>query len=243
MIKPQDIHPNAVAGLSVVTGSSSAGLLAELAKYEYVHHSDVGYPYYYSFPNDSSSALVFTDELTEVVILGRNPENIENLNFILSRAGWTSAMVHSVDQEAEELVLKAITLQVTDVQRQWKAEQTRNEMTASISSSVETANEATSELAVVLSQLETAQAQVASLEAERQDLQGLVSSLNNQISDLESRKGQGGDFSTLIENDLVRDVLAEKLIDECREHIQQSVHRQLYDAFKALGYDLHFTAT
>jgi hypothetical protein len=120
----QNYHPDARAVLLMTAGMATPGLPALLEQYGYAPDDTKRGFWKLEEAGTEGSGLFFIDDWTEVAIVGDSRENIENVNYILSRGGWTGLEIKAGDQQIEEDLLATIsTLDITEVTSLWKTDE------------------------------------------------------------------------------------------------------------------------
>ncbi len=244
MQDPRDLNPQAIAGLSLVSGSSSAGLLSELEKYGYTRDGTDHNTWHLGAENAS---LVFTEDLAEVAIVGESSENVENLNMILSRAGWETVKLISVDKTAEELLLTTLSaLNVLDVSRSWAEEPavqsarhaiSQDVTTPHQSSTAEVLDETTTELTKALADLELAQQKSRRLEQDN------VRLTNELAQARASALSQSATFPLELLNSPVIFGAIETMLNTEVTALLESKHKDLIGLLKTSGYGINISVT
>lgn len=201
MKQPKDFHPEARALLVIATGMATPGLSTLLEQYGY--QQDDSMPGFWRLEEASGNAgLVFSDDMTEVAIVGDARENVENVNYVLSRGGWAGADLITADSEIEEELLSVLaSVEIVDIKQLWKGESAgatldeelpsrsaRPESTPS--SAVQTLDESVHELQNALRTVDEQGETIQQLNDEKGRLEERVRSLENQLRD--AQKGGGG---------------------------------------------------
>lgn len=191
MKDPRNIHPEARALLVMTTGMATPGLPTLLEQYGYqLDDSCAGL--WRLEDSGGGAALVFSDDFTEVAVVGGARENIENVNYVLSRGGWSSAELTTVDTEIEEELLSVLaSVEVSDIHQLWKSGTQSDssshrapERTAaqdpSPSSAVATLDESVEELQTALATVERQDETIKQLTRRNQELESALRSTENQ---------------------------------------------------------------
>jgi hypothetical protein len=200
-------HPDAKAVLVMTAGMATQGLPSVLEQYGYTPHEARREFWRLDDSGSEESGLVFSDDWTEVAIVGSSPENIENVNYVLSRGGWTSVEIKAGDRDIEEALLSTISsLEITDVISLWKdqPEETptsageKIDKTSAVSEAV-SLSESGDELRQALQTVESQQRTIREMEETIRTLQGTIENMRKQPSgyqpsaaaDLPTPIGQG----------------------------------------------------
>lgn len=191
MKNPRDMHPEARALLVMTTGMATPGLPTLLEQYGYqLDDSRTGL--WRLEDSGDGSALVFSDDFTEVAVVGAARENIENVNYVLSRGGWSSAELTTIDTEIEEELLSVLaSIEVSDIHQLWKSGTQSESQShrvpehspardASPSSAVATLDESVEELQTALATVEKQEEVIRQLTQRAQELENTIRSLENQ---------------------------------------------------------------
>lgn len=192
MRNPRDMHPEARALLVMTTGMAASGLPSLLEQYGY-QPDDSSTGLWRLEDSSDGSGLVFSDDFTEVAVVGSARENIENVNYVLSRGGWGAAELTTIDTEIEEELLSVLaSVEVSDIHQLWKSgpqsepqshrapERTPATQNASPSSAVETLDESVEELQTALATVERHEETIKQLTHRNQELENSLRSLENQ---------------------------------------------------------------
>lgn len=116
---PKFMHPDAVASVTLVMGATAQGVTAYLDNYGYVRDTRDA-SFWRLNGAEGDVGLMFSDDWTQVAVVGESDENIENLNYILSRSGWTGARLATCSAAIEEKMLIALsTIDACDNLRYW----------------------------------------------------------------------------------------------------------------------------
>lgn len=191
MKDPRNIHPEARAILVMTTGMATPGLPTLLEQYGYQLDDSCAGLWRLEDSGDSA-ALVFSDDFTEVAVVGGARENIENVNYVLSRGGWSSAELTTVDTEIEEELLSVLaSVEVSDIHQLWKsgtqseppshrAPERSAAQDPSPSSAVAILDESVEELQTALATVERQDETIRQLTRRIQELEGTLRATENQ---------------------------------------------------------------
>lgn len=192
MRNPRDMHPEARALLVMTTGMAASGLPTLLEQYGY-QPDDSSTGLWRLEDSADGSGLVFSDDFTEVAVVGGTRENIENVNYVLSRGGWSGAELITVDTEIEEELLSVLaSVEVTDIHQLWKSatqsetqshrapEHPPASQNSPPNSAVMTLDESVEELHTALTTVEKQEETIRQLTHRNQELESSLRSLENQ---------------------------------------------------------------
>lgn len=118
-LDPRSFHPGAIAVLELVAGGVDESAIKDiLGNYEY--SPDPRDRSFWRFKDNESVGLMIARESTLAIIVGKDEEHVENVNYVLSGIGWSTAILHSVSMDAEELVVESMrTLMIENIVRCW----------------------------------------------------------------------------------------------------------------------------
>lgn len=223
MKHPKDLHPEARALLVMTTGMATAGLPSLLEQYGYRMDETDSTVWRLEGETGDGAGLVFADDFTEVALIGDSRENAENVNYVLSRGGWSGAELITADAAIEEELLSVLaSIEIADIQQLWKpSEAPRKDLPSSNSppatppeeerrsSAVEALEESVGELQTALSAVERLEKELALLVANNKQLEEEADKLRRQ---LKSGGGTAQGSAVSVEDQSLVEVMEKHLV-------------------------------
>ena len=117
---PDQFGPDVLATLVKARGNTGAVINTLLERYGYQEDSADGSRWKFPSEDGTRSGVVFDDKYIKVGIIGTSDENIENMNFILSKAGWETYDLYTLSPEIEAAILgKCHSIMVVEIDHDW----------------------------------------------------------------------------------------------------------------------------